>query len=256
MTIDLNQLHISRPEKIRWRFANVTEESTILSAIKSKNLRKFLAGAEEALAKNAIRYEYKQLTKDEFLAWLPFYQAKMEELEYDVIASEEWYLKKMEQGLTVEGMFFYDLGHTLIGSGIFTRKETEKGTFAFKATERIDLSSKPNSSLGAVIDFFFIREMVRKDVAIISGGVSRNAFGVINSLGYLDYKLRFGYEPSFAESVEVLTEVPSNSDGIVLFYGLSNEKMALYALRPKGITATFEQARFSTPELPFIELEY
>jgi len=92
---------------------------------------------------------------------------------------------------------------------------------------------------------------------IISGGQSRNAFGVTNSLGYLDYKMRFGYQPSFADTAEYLSEVPLSETGCVLFFGRSAEhSLAMFGLKPTGSTQVFEPSRFATPEMPFIALKY
>ncbi len=252
-SIDLQTYGIARPEKVIWRCpAGLVDP---LAGIKSKSLKQFLTSADSILETAQITWKYHTLTDQEFLDWLPYYKTKMAENDYEIIASPEWLQKKREQQLEIEGLFFYK-NDQLVGSGIFTRDKLEKATFAFKASDRIDLTNKQNSSLGSIIDFFFIREMVKQQVKIISAGRSRNAFGVINTLGYLDYKLRLGYEPQLDEKSVQLNEVPLNENGVVLFYGIKEGKTSLFALKPTDSTQQFEQSRFATPELPFIELTY
>ncbi len=251
--LNLAPFGITRSEKVVWRFPEQAKD--VLENIKSKSLRKFLRNAKEALATKSIRYEYKVLSDQDFIDWLPYYTEKMTENGYQIIASTEWLQKKRDAGLTVEGMFFYK-DDKLVGTGIFTKDQSEKATFAFKASDRIDLSNEANSSLGAVIDYLFLDEMVQKQVKIISAGRSKNAFGVLNSFGYLDYKLRFGYQPSVDPLSPLLETVPVNEQGVILFYGLKDNKLALYEFKPKGFEIQFEQARFATPELPFVVIEY
>ncbi len=251
----LTPFDITRTEKVAWRFPSVTTEEEILEKIISKSQRSFLRVSEGLLTSYGITWELKSLTLAEFEAWLPYYQSKMSELDYDILANSEWYQSRAAQGKTIEGLFMHQ-GEKMVGSGIFVIEGTNKATFAFKASERLDLSNRANASLGSIIDFFFIREMVKRRIAIISAGKSRNAFGVINSLGYLDYKMKFGYRPTFPDGTEFVKSVPLNEKGAVVFYGKKADQIALYAFKPQGSQITFEQARFGTPELPFIEVEY
>lgn len=251
--LNLTDYGIVRPEKIIWRFPE--HVSDVLAAMKSKTLRKFLQNTDQELSSNGITYEYKKLSDEEFLAWLPYYEKKMSENGYDLIASPAWLAKKKEQGVTLDGMFFYQHGE-MVGSGIFTRNENHKATFAFKASERIDLGQEAHASLGAIIDYLFLKEMSEQHVEVISAGRSRNAFGVINNLGYVDYKLKFGYTPTFTDEETILTTLPLNEKGICICYGKKEGKRALFAFKPKGTEMKFEVARFATPELPFIEVEY
>ena len=253
--MDITQFSLRRPEKVVWRFPEAAAEN-ILAGIKSKGLRKFLQKIDQILQDQHIRYEYRQeVTHEEFELWLQYYKQKMIENKYDVIASTDWYEKKVGTGSRVEGIFFYQ-NDQLVGSGILANNLQGKGVFAFKASDKINLTNDSNSSIGAAVDYFFLKEMSQQGVKIISAGRSRNAFGVINSFGYLDYKLRFGYEPLIQETESLVGEVPLNENGVVIFYGYRGEKMTLFALKPKGYEITFEVARFATPELPFELIEY
>lgn len=256
-TLDLLQYDIQRPEKIRWALPELRNEADLFAIIKSKTLRSFLRTAEQSLLEFSITWETHPITFEEYKKWLVFYTEKMIGQEYDVIANEEWYQKKIDSGKVVEGIFFSRNGE-LLGSEIFITKESEKfASAAFKATDhRENFSNKSHASLGAVVDFFFLREVLRRGFTHISFGRSRNAFGVINTIGNLEYKLGFGYIPSQASDTVLFSEVPLNEKGIVLFFGLKENKLALYAVKPKELSMNFEQKRFATPELPFIEINY
>ncbi|MBP7768591.1 hypothetical protein KA082_02030 [Candidatus Woesebacteria bacterium] len=254
--LSIEQFGLTRPEKVIWRIPQaVRTNKDALLLLKSKTMRSFLRGIDAVLMKNNITWQLHELSREKFAEWLRYYTEKMEELDYSVIASLEWYDKRIELGKTVEGLFFYQAGK-LICSGIFMIEGMQKATFAFKASDRIDLSSEPNSSIGSVIDFFFIQEMLKRDIAIISAGKSRNAFGVFNTVGYLDYKFRFGYLPQPDMKSQFLDTIPMPESGIVLFYGVKDGAPGLYALQPHGTQKTYEVARFATTELPFVVLEY
>lgn len=253
--LNLRPYQITRPEKTLWRFAHVSNEEELLLAIKSKSLRSFLRKVDATLERNQVRCEQGEISATEFQNWLDYYRSKMTENEFEVIASPEWYVERKELGRKIEKIFFYQQDQ-LIGSGIVTKEDGKRITLAFKASDRLDLSNEPNSSIGAVVDFFFLRTGVREQFPIISSGRSRNAFGVINTLGYLDYRLRFGYCPTQPEDSPVLDEVPVNEEGVVIFFGYQNSQYCMFAVVPEHLDIKFDQARFATPELPFVEICY
>jgi hypothetical protein len=221
---------IARPERVRYFFAeNYTD---VLSEIKSKSSRKFLRKSDEVLVQNNITWEYKPVSEQEFLDWLPYYREKMTEHGYDILANPEWYQKTVADGKKVEGFFFYKAGK-MIGSTILSRIGTENAAGNFKASDRLDLSSEDNSSIGIVIDYFYLREMANQKVKHISAGRSRNAFGVINGIGYLQYKLRLGYSPKPDDGTAMLSTVPLNDQGYVFFYGIKNDQLGAYLVVPK-----------------------
>jgi hypothetical protein len=250
---DLTPYHIQRPEKIRWRFPIVED---LFAVVKSKTTRSFLRNVDRYFEELAITWEYKTLDKVAYLEWLKYYQQKIEENNYEVIANEEWYDKKKADGKEVTGFFFYRNGQ-LIGSSLFVISETgKKAVGAFKANDRIEELSKDRNSLGAAIDLIVIRYLLGKGVETLSFGQTRNAFGVINAVGNLDYKLRFGMVPSASESTLLLDQVPLTELGSVVFFGIKDGILGLYGVKPKDSQIQFEQARFNSPELPFRILEY
>lgn len=253
-TLDLTPYKLNRPEKITWRIPGVQNPTVdALELIKSSSQRKFLRTSDAVLAENGITWEIVKLDRKRFVEWLPYYETRMSELEYRVLADEAWYDARIEKGKEVHGMFFYKNGG-LVCSGIFVIDGQEKATFAFKASERISLTNKDNSSIGSVIDYFFIREMIKRGIKIISAGRSRNAFGVHNTWGYLEYKLRFGYEPLIGEEVVREITAPLDEDGSVAFFALQEGIIKLFFARPAGLTKNLAALNYLPTTLPFQEL--
>jgi hypothetical protein len=249
--INLQPYGISRPEKVEWWWAG---QHDISSGLRSKSLTQFLPKIDQILQEKNITWQFHELSEKEYIEWLPYYTQKMSELHYDIFATPEWYQRKKSDGYAVEGIMMYKDG-VLIGSGIVTKKNNETAILNFKASDRIDLSSNSNSSLGAVIDLLFIREVVNQGITDISSGTSRNAFGVINSVGYLDYKLRFGFNPRPSSHAPIQTTVPLNESGEVIFYGIQDNKESFFGFRSKNSEKPL-QNRFQEFGLPFTEILY
>ena len=131
-------------------------------------------------------------------------------------------------------------------------------SLAFKATDRITISHVSYGSLGSVIDFLRLKEICKegKYKKVITR--SRNAFGVINAPDYLDLRLRFDYTIRPNLSAPILSEVPVDDEGCVLFYGLQNGELSLYALQPKGIDKEefFNKKGFFSSKIPFKKIYY
>ncbi|HYD35871.1 MAG TPA: hypothetical protein VD999_07460 [Vitreimonas sp.] len=252
MTFDLKPHHIQRPEKITWRFPY--KGGDILSYLKSKTSRSFLRNADQDLLEFGITYQVKEVDENLFSQWLEYYSSKMSEQGYEVIANWEWYHKRKDEGYTIY-LGLFTQGETWVGSEIFSQKD-QRFIAAFKASERLEKFSKKRNSIGAVIDYFFIKYAVEHQAELISFGQSRNAFGVINTSGNLDYKLRFGFQPQPSKDTVLLTEVPIGEDGTVMFFGLQDGCLKLFGVKPIGSEHLFEQARFASDELPFVELTY
>lgn len=252
--IDLNQFDLKRPEKVRWIFTPKNEE--ILNAIESKSLRKFLSHSEELLRINGIFYEFSTLTQDDYTNWYPYYEKNMKLNGYAVLAPKNLVEENEMKQKIVEAIFFKK-NDALVGGGIIVRDGDEMASLAYKASDRISLSNDKNSSLGSVIDFLFFKEMQKKNVRIISGGRSRNAFGVVNSFGHLDYKLRFGYVPVADVESPLLDTVDFAQHDSVCFLGLRGEENILVLLKFKNnqTTQSFDFKRFSNEKLHYQEIE-
>lgn len=233
-TIDLTPFQLLRPEKLLWTYPQGVTEP--LDHLNSSSLRKFLAKAETYLSDAHVTWEIVPVTQAGFLEWLVYYQSKMDENEFSAIADLNWYEKRIQEGYQIFGLWFKKDGR-LVASGILRVKNTEEIVLAFKASDRLELGGKANSSIGAVVDFSFLQYAVEQGFQRISAGRSRNAFGVINSLGYLDFKLRLGYQQSPDPASPLLTEVPVDQQGSVLFLAASVSDPATfswYEINPTG----------------------
>lgn len=241
-TIDITQFELIRPLKMRWLLP--TDATSIVETTKSKSLRKFLAKADDFCQKNSLTHTIKELSKSEFLEWLPFYEARMREQGYKLFANESWYQNKIDQGCRIYGLFFYK-EHELVGSSVFTQLE-EMMTINFKASQRLDIF-RGRQSLGALIDHYFVVFAKEQGMSIISAGIARNTAGVDNTISYLKYKLRLGYYPVPAENISMLETVPVNTDGWVLFYGLKKEKLGLYLLHSTAMVPEINLNGYNLP---------
>lgn len=250
----LSTFNVTRSEKIRWRLSWKPGED-LLSVIPSKSVRAFFAHTDEVLDRNGLTVEYGPLSASNYLVWLEFYKQKIEAHHYHQIATEEWWQQKLDEGKIVEQLSIFKEGR-MVSSGIIVRVDTQLATLAFSASERINLSGRSNSSLGALLNFLYFLEMEKRGVQTISGGRSRNAFGVENTLGYLEYKLRNGYVPSHDEASGVLDQVAVNDDGYVLFYGWRDSVFTQFSLSVSSHPFVFESGRWGTRTVPYEALIY
>lgn len=250
--IDLTPYQVQRPEKVDWQFELTTP--TVLESIKSKGLRSFLRKAPEILLEKGLSTVFEPISEANFAEWLPFYQAKMTEQGYTIMASPEWLSQRQAQGWQLYGLWIRQ-GDQLVGSGVMSVHDGV-GTLHFKASDRIDLSSQSNSSLGVVIDYLFAQHVHELGVTTISGGRSRNAFGVFNTLGYLDFKLKFGYVPGLPSDLPLISTVPVNDEGVVAFCGVRTAEptWALFSISPANWSGQLEAARFTSEKWPLVNL--
>ncbi len=251
--IDLKIFGIQRPEKIVWKFPYVSGDP--IEIIKSKTTRAFLRTSQSKLQEFHITHQIKEVTETDFIHWHEYYQKKMQEQGYEVIATLDWYHQRIDEKRKIFELVLTQ-NDLVVGTEIFTITAENRGIAAFKASERMEDFSKKRQSIGAVIDYLVIRFLINYGVSEISFGKSRNAFGVINTLGNLDYKLRFGFIPTPDQKSPLLESVALSPDGTVLFYGLKNGQLSMFAFQPKGTVATYEPARFATSEIPFEIIEY
>lgn len=253
--ISLKQFNIERPERILY-YLQISNEADLFNNIKGKRLKSFLLKSDEILKKNNIEWKYEELTEKKFLEWLPYYKETMEKLDHDVWADEKWYQEQTQKGFNIRALFFYQ-NEKMVGSGIMAFKD-DLVSLAFKATDRIIISHVSYGSLGSIIDFLRLKLICRegKHKTIITR--SRNAFGVINAPDYLDLRLRFGYTVRPNLDAPVLSDVPVDDDGCVLFYGLQNGELSLYFLQPKNTNKEefFNKKSFFSSEIPFKKIYY
>lgn len=256
MIISLKKFNIQRPEKLIYEFPLPSNSHDLINQIKSKGLRSFLANIDEVLEKNNIIWTYKDLTEQEFNEWLPYYTKKMKEHDYDIRAEKNWHEEQTKKGIKIKAIFLYQ-NKKLVGSGIFTF-HNKIANFAYKASDRIAVSSQASSSIGSIIEFLFLKKISESGVYKTVSNRSRNGFGFFNTLGYLELKLRFGYKIRPAPNATLLDDVPINEKGATLFFGLQKGEFILFALQPeiqKG-REFFNKSRFIAFGIPFKEIHY
>ena len=226
------------PKKIRWIFPAPTLD--YISTIPSRGLRSFIRKIPDLFEHEAISVSWSDtIDQAEFKAWLPFYQSKMKELNHEVIATAEWLQEKLKQKKQISALYLHKSGK-MVGSGIISSSKTAV-TLAFKASERLKISNDSNANIGSAIDFLFLQKY-HSDTRLVNSGTSRNAFGVINSVGMADYKLRFGYIPT-SHSLEFHTQLPINQEGWVMSFAApaqQPDQMKLFAFFPKNKQALAE----------------
>jgi hypothetical protein len=218
----------SRPEKLTWVLEGATLDDW--RHIPSKSLRKFLGRSEELCREQGITWEIVPLTAELYATWLAFYNKKMLEKGFQLFADENTFAQKRAEGKELHGIFFWRDG-VMIAGGVFI-STAERISFAYKASEDINLSPEPNANLGAVIDAMYQRYALTLNKRI-TAGTSRNQFGLHNSLGYLNFKLRFGYKPEPMSETTFTHDVEVNSEGWIVCF-VMNEKVLI----PLCITTT------------------
>ena len=252
-SISLAQFNVKRPEKILYDFP-ISDVTDLVNRIKSKSLKSFVRKTDEILEKNSIVWKYEDLTEQQFIDWLPYYQEKIEEHKYLIRATQERYQEEVKNGFRIKALFLYQK-EKMIGSSIVALKDNV-ASLLFKASDRITISSMSDSSLGSAIEFLLLKLISEEDIFTLATTKSRNAFGVFNTVGYLDFRLRFGYIPRPNLDV-LLDDVPVNNEGIVLFYGLQNDEFALFGLQPKFQNKeSFSKKSFSSSVIPFKKIYY
>lgn len=225
--ISLKQFKIQRPEKILYDYP-ISDVPNLFNQIKSTSLRNHLKKIDSILEENNISWEYRNLTKQDYLDWLPYYKEKMDENNYIIRAEKVWYEEESKKGWKIKGVFLYK-NNKIIGSSIIALKDNV-ASFAFKSSDRINFHKH---SIGSLMELLKLREVSKE--GNISTVITRspNAFGVFNTLGYLDLRLRFGYKPRLNLYADFSDTVPVNGKGFVLFYGVHKKELSLYFLQSK-----------------------
>jgi len=255
LLFDLTPHNLQRPEKIVWTFPL---DRDVLETIKSKTTRSFLSNCEQKMNEFGITYKVKTLDRTSFHEWLFYYKKKVTDYNYESLASLEWFDNKTTDGKSVEEIEFKMNGQVVGTELFYVDLEKKRAVAVFKASDRLESFSKKRNSLGAVIDYIFIKTAVSRGVSSISFGRSRNAFGVINPLGNLDYKLRFGMVPNIPKESVFIQSVPVDALGRVSFFATpkGSEKLGLFSAIPKYTDFLFELERFKSKDLSYQLLEY
>lgn len=251
-TVDLKQFTIQRPEKIRWLYdVSLTD---ILNNLRSKSFSKIYKNIDKILESNGITFEHVILNEDQYFTWWDHYTKVMTQKGYDVIATKEWFTQKHNEGKLVGAFFFYQHGK-LAGSSLYVRRGSEV-TGTYKTSLDVPELSHTHGASGALIDFVVLRELLKERLTYLSFGSMRNAFGVLNSVGNLEYKLSMGYHPVPKEETTLVDEVPIDSEGRVIFFGFHKGIFQLFGLKRSSDPHTFRSDRMKSDKIPFSVITY
>jgi hypothetical protein len=163
----------------------------------------------------------------------------MIEQKHEVLADMAWYEHTVAEGRKLIGIFYHQ-NDRFVGGSIIVEFD-HMISLAFKANERISVSSEAGSNLGVILEYDFLCYAQSKG-KIISSGRSKNAFGVSNTLGYLASKLRLGYYPVMAENTSLLQTIPLSQNNDAFFFGReeSDSSNASHELLPVYLTSNPE----------------
>lgn len=255
-SLDLSPYQLFRPQKIRWMYD--TSQPDFFATLKSKSLTHFLKNADDHLSKHRLTLEHLEVDEPLFDAWFNHYVSFMTAKKYDIIATKEWFLRKAVEGKKVGGFFISQDG-VWQSTLIYTQLATEKAFASYKTSLDMPGLSKKHVSLGALIDYYYLQTMLQQNIPYISLGSMRNAFGVTNTLGNLDYKLRYGYLPTVDATVEIHHSVPLAASGSTVFFAFKKEspsQLQLCVAHPQSMEPATEFERFKSDILAVEYLPY
>lgn len=204
-----------RPIKVNWRYPH-TDRSKILETIKSKRARKFLRAHQEVLQQQQLTIATGNCSPHEYKVFQEFYATQFTQKQFDIFATDQWFQERLAEHKQVR--YFFMLHDTKpVAAKIFTVKDKiYRSSFKVSDPHFFDQHHYHNASLGLLIDFLWLDQIMQEQPRLITGGSSRNLFGYINHIGYLIFKLRIGYEAclptqdgSFETSFEQTTQVPT-----------------------------------------------
>lgn len=217
----MTSLPSSIPTKLRWKLSSESIAS-FPNSIPSKGLRKFEKRLDQELADRGITCTDSALSAEEFRAWLEPYTAYMRSRDYEVLATEEWFQSRLKMGKTIKSLSLFQ-AEAMIGSEIYHYQD-KAVTSAFRFTDPTVSFTVKQGSLGAALDLIYLREMIKHGFTSIAKGRSRNAFGVVNRVGNLLYKLRFGLTIEPDSTSEYTSTIPESETKSTLFFVFSPKK--------------------------------
>lgn len=182
-----------RPQKISWVYP-IDSTKTVLETIRSKHAQKFLATVSDFLVANNFQVSTGTCNPKDYQEFLQLYNERINARGFESLATVEWFYAKKKEGKTVEKLFIKQNG-VLVGGKIITVIDRQVRS-SFKASLQLPIFQKlRNASLGLILDYLMLEHYIKTKPMLLTAGTSRNLFGVINTIGYLVFKLRIGYLP-------------------------------------------------------------
>lgn len=189
----INFQPLFRPQKVSWIYPLESKKS-VLENIHSKHAIKFLSGLNEFLTNHQLEVSTGVCSRTEYEEFLQLYNERVAARGFESIANLEWYKTKEREGKSIEKLFIKQSG-VLVGGKIITVIDKQVRS-SYKASVQLPIFQKPrNASLGLILDYLMLEHYIKTKPTLLTAGTSRNLFGVINTIGYLVFKLRIGYLP-------------------------------------------------------------
>ncbi len=232
--ISLERWNVFRPEKICWQ-SILQPGQDVLSSFPSKSTRKFLQKSDEIKHSLGVTSEISQANREDFESFFQFYTKTMIDQNHSVLLSVEWYGQKLLEQKKVY-ILQYFLGRERIGAGLMVESQ-QRVSFAYKAHIHMEFPGSGNMSIGSLMEYDFLRfGQELRGSRSLSSGSARNAFGALNTYGYLASKLRFGYAVEAVPSEKEVCEasVSDAGDGCFFGHGPETSVLSLYALGWQG----------------------
>lgn len=191
--LTINFQPLFKPQKVSWIYPLESKKS-VLENIQSRHARKFLSGLNEFLTNHQLEVSTGICSPAEYEKFLQLYHERVTARGFESIANLDWYKTKEKEGKSIEKLFIKQNG-VLVGGKIITVIDKQIRS-SYKASIQLPIFQKlRNASLGLILDYLMLEHYIKTKPALLTAGTSRNLFGVINTIGYLVFKLRIGYLP-------------------------------------------------------------
>lgn len=189
-----------RPTRVKWVFPqaalHIPEDLGWIESIPSKSVRTIARQLDAVLERSDLQYTISPLTAESYADWRAYYAQQMEVQRHEVLAKPEWFAVRSQE---VPEILLVDLRQRRddrrVGAAIIMRNHNNEWNKPYRASERLLLPRLKNLSVGVLLDLLSMRHIFAQQPTLVKSGASRNAFGHTNTLGYLTYKLKMGYEP-------------------------------------------------------------
>lgn len=188
-----------KPNKINWNYP-INPNTKVIDNIKSKGAKAFLSNIDQHLTNNNLIIKTRPCSDSDFSEFIKQYTQLFTIKKFDILANKSWYKAKLKDGKEIHIFQILQRGK-IVASKIFTIKDhTYRSAFKISQPDFQFVVRHKNASLGLILDYLWLEHVSLLKPKAITGGTSRNLFGVTNRLGYLIYKLRVGFQATIPSS--------------------------------------------------------
>ena len=188
-----------RPSKILWVFPKPEADADWTNKIPSKSVQRLARKTKSLLQQAGISIDVVPLTESLYQEWHAYYAKTMLSQDHEVLAAPEWFIERRMELPPIWLMDFRKNGER-VGASIISGRSNGVFSHHYKASDRLLIPGPDNTSLGGLMELYFLDYAFSQSPRQVNSGRSRNAFGFYNTLGYLAAKLRMGYIPELDRS--------------------------------------------------------